>query len=155
MDKKPFDGINVVEFCWAGVGAYSLNFLAYYGATVVRVESHTYPDMARSGPPYRDGIPGMERNAVFPYTHPVKKYSISLNLKQENGKELARKLVSWADVVVESFTWAKTCLSMGGRTEGVFRQDGGPGAAHRRAEHLKVITSGSPVRFTAARQRRR
>ena len=39
MQEKTFEGIKVLEFCWAGVGPFSLNYLAYYGAEVIKVET--------------------------------------------------------------------------------------------------------------------
>ena len=49
MEKKPFDGINFLDFTWAGVGPFTGNFLTYYGATTIRVETATRPDPIRIG----------------------------------------------------------------------------------------------------------
>jgi crotonobetainyl-CoA:carnitine CoA-transferase CaiB-like acyl-CoA transferase len=107
MQGKPFKGINVLEFCWAGVGPFSLNNLAYFGAEVIKIETASRPDITRTGVPYKDNIPGIERSATFAWTHPVKKYDITLNLNHSRGIEVAKKLVAWADVVGESFTAGK------------------------------------------------
>jgi benzylsuccinate CoA-transferase BbsF subunit len=107
MGKRPFEGIHVLEFCWAGVGPFSLNNLAYYGAEVIKVETTLRPDITRTGAPYKDNIPGIERSATFAWTHPVKKYDITLNLNHTKGIEIAKRLVAWADVVGESFTAGK------------------------------------------------
>ena len=103
MANRPFEGVNVLEFCWAGVGPFSLSYLAYYGATVIKVESASFPDIVRTGQPFKDGIPGLERGAFFAYTHSVKKNSISLNLKHPKAEEIKKKLMAWADVVVDNF----------------------------------------------------
>ena len=107
MQGKPFEGIKVLEFCWAGVGPFSLNNLAYYGAEVIKIETALRPDITRTGAPYKDNIPGLERSAYFAWTHPVKKYDITLNLNHHRGIEIAKRLVAWADVVGESFTAGK------------------------------------------------
>jgi len=107
MQGRPFEGIKVLEFCWAGVGPFSLNYLAYYGAEVIKVETTLRPDITRTGAPYKDNIPGLERSATFAWTHPVKKYDITLNLNHPRGIEIAEKLVARADVVGESFTAGK------------------------------------------------
>jgi crotonobetainyl-CoA:carnitine CoA-transferase CaiB-like acyl-CoA transferase len=73
-----------------------------WGATVVRVESHTRPDMVRLQGPYRDGQPGIDRNAWFPAVN-SSSLSISINMQSARGKELAWKLIRWADVVASSF----------------------------------------------------
>ena len=89
MQGRPFEGIKVLEFCWAGVGPFSLNYLAYYGAEVIKVETTLRPDITRTGAPYKDNIPGIERSATFAWTHPVKKYDITLNLNHPRGIEIA------------------------------------------------------------------
>jgi benzylsuccinate CoA-transferase BbsF subunit len=102
--EKPFSGIKVLEFCWAGVGPFSLNYLPFYGAEVIKVETGLRPDITRTGAPYKDNIPDLENSAYFSWTHGVKKFDITLNLKHPKGIEIARRLVAWADVVGESFT---------------------------------------------------
>jgi crotonobetainyl-CoA:carnitine CoA-transferase CaiB-like acyl-CoA transferase len=89
------------------VGPFSLNHLAYYGAQVIKIETASRPDITRTGVPYKDNIPGIERSGTFAYTHPVKKYDITLNLNHPRGIEIAKRLVVWADVVGESFTAGK------------------------------------------------
>lgn len=105
MDQKPFEGLRVLDFTWGGVGPFQANFLAYYGATVVRIESAARPDVTRSamGQDLSKGG-GLERGPTFAVTHPVKKYGISLNLNHSEGIEVFKKLVAWADVLIESFT---------------------------------------------------
>jgi crotonobetainyl-CoA:carnitine CoA-transferase CaiB-like acyl-CoA transferase len=107
IQGKPFEGIKVLEFCWAGVGPFSLNNLAYYGAEVIKIETTLRPDITRTGAPYKDNIPGLERSATFAWTNPVKKYDITLNLNHPRGIEIAKRLVARADVVGESFTAGK------------------------------------------------
>jgi benzylsuccinate CoA-transferase BbsF subunit len=117
MEKKPFDGINFLEFTWAGVGAFTGNFLTYYGATTIRVESASRPDPIRlDGPaglnrdlqPRKEGgpskYPRLESGPTYHITHPVYKYDITLNMKTPGGVDVFKRLVAWADVVVENFT---------------------------------------------------
>lgn len=99
------------------MGPFQSNFLAYYGATVVRIESASRPDITRQhgnvNPRQANGVQDEKNNnptahleygPTFALTHPVKKYGISLNLKNPEGIEVFKKLVTWADVLVESFT---------------------------------------------------
>jgi benzylsuccinate CoA-transferase BbsF subunit len=103
--KKPFEGLKVLDFTWAGVGPFHTNFLVYYGAMAIRVESATRPDVVRGGGPGMKNENGrLERGPTFAVTHPVKKYGISLNTTTPQGVEIFKKLVAWADVLVESFT---------------------------------------------------
>jgi benzylsuccinate CoA-transferase BbsF subunit len=109
MQTRPYEGLKVIDFCWSGVGVFMLNFLGYYGATIVRVESSTYPDPVRAVPPFAptysvDEKPGLERSAVFSTTHVVKEYDLTLNMKNPKAIEVFKKLVAWADVIGEGFT---------------------------------------------------
>jgi len=106
LDEKPFEGLNVIDFTWAGVGGFECNYLAYYGATVVKVESATRPDITREGGlgNRSSGEGSLEKGTTFALTHPVKKYSIRLNIKLPEAVAVFRRLVSWSDVLVESFT---------------------------------------------------
>lgn len=109
MGKKPYEGLKVIDFCWSGVGVFILNFLGYFGATIVRVENATYPDPIRAVPPFaptyeKGELPGLERSAIFSTTHVVKEYDLTLNMKHPKGIEVFKKLVAWADVICEGFT---------------------------------------------------
>ena len=108
MTKQPFEGVKVIQLCWAGVGIYTLNYLSHYGATTVRVETATRPDPVRLFAPFartnQEGEPvGLERSAFFSITHTAPEYGISLNFKQPEAIEIFKKLVAWADVVGEGF----------------------------------------------------
>ena len=74
MEKRPFEGVKIVQLCWAGVGVFTLNFLSHYGATTVRVETATRPDPVRCFAPFaptnQEGEPvGLERSSYFSNTH--------------------------------------------------------------------------------------
>ena len=112
-EKRPFDGLKVLDFTWGGVGPFQANFLAYYGAMVVRIESFSRPDITRQGGDINPNLPKeckqdrkafLECGPTFALTHPVKKYGISLNLNNPEAVEIFRKLAAWADVFIESFT---------------------------------------------------
>jgi benzylsuccinate CoA-transferase BbsF subunit len=107
-NKKPFEGVKLVQLCWAGVGVYTCNYLSHYGATTIRVETATRPDPVRLFAPYaptnKPGEPvGLERSAFFTITHTAPELGISLNFKNPEALEIFKKLVKWADVVAEGF----------------------------------------------------
>jgi len=102
LGKKIFEGIKVVEFAWVYVGPATSKYLADHGATVIKVESHKRPENLRVMPPFAEGKPGINRSMFFGRTN-SNKYSTSLDLKHPKGKELAWKLIKWADIVTESF----------------------------------------------------
>ena len=87
MEKRPLEGVKVIQLCWAGVGVYTLNFLSHYGATTIRVETSTYPDPVRVfepyAPTYKPGEPiGLERSVFYSITHTAPELGMVLNLKQ-------------------------------------------------------------------------
>lgn len=99
----PFEGVKIADFSWVWVGPTSTKYLADHGATVVRVESTTRPDIVRAIGPYKDDENGPNRTHAF-NDYNTSKLGVTLNLKTPEGLEIAKRLISWADVYVESFT---------------------------------------------------
>ena len=99
----PLEGLKVADFTWIIAGTQFTRFLADYGATVVKVESTTYPDLLRTAPPYLEGQPGWNRSGYFA-TFSANKLSLTLNLNHTHSREVLQRLISWSDVVTESFT---------------------------------------------------
>ena len=97
-----FAGLKVADFSWAAAGPITTRFLADYGATVVRVESGVHMDSVRFGGPFRDGVPNTNKSGFFAEFN-AGKLGITLNMRSDEGRALARRLVEWADVVTESF----------------------------------------------------
>jgi benzylsuccinate CoA-transferase BbsF subunit len=103
MQARPFEGINILDFTWTGTGPFSLNPLAFYGATIIKVESRERPDALRSLGPFKDGIAAPEQSYYFAYCQTGKRYNITLNMSHPKAKELAGRLVAWADIVADSY----------------------------------------------------
>ena len=101
--ERPFEGIKVADFSWVIVGPVTTRYLADYGATVVRIESSTRPDLTRTMRPFKDEVPGFNRGTFFPRFN-CNKYSLSLDLNNPLGLQVAKRIVAWADIVVENFT---------------------------------------------------
>ena len=102
-DGLAFSGLKVADFSWVGVGPITAKALADHGATVVHIESASMPDILRMGRPAKDGIPGLDRGQFFANFN-SSKFGLQLNLRTPYGKRIARELIDWADVVVDSFT---------------------------------------------------
>ncbi len=103
MAKQIFEGLKVIEFCWAGVGPQIHRELAEHGATVIKVESHGRLDLMRTAAPFKDNIASYDRSAYFA-AYNTNKFSISVNLIKPESQQLIRRLVAWADVLGEA--WA-------------------------------------------------
>ena len=101
-DALPFAGIKVADFAWVGVGPISAKYLADHGATVVRVESENRPDVLRGGTPFKDAIPGWNRSQFFGDFN-TSKLGLALDLKLPEAHAIAKRLIAWSDVMIESF----------------------------------------------------
>ncbi|MEM7098449.1 MAG: CoA transferase [Pseudomonadota bacterium] len=100
---KPLEGLKVLDFMWVIAGPFCTRVLADYGATVIRVESTTKLEPARTSPPFKDGEMTPEHSLPFADFN-TGKMSITVNPDNPVGREVILDLVKWADVVTESFS---------------------------------------------------
>jgi len=82
-------------------GLFCAKVLADLGADVIKIEPPGGCTARRIGPFHKD-IPHPEKS-LFWSAYNVNKRGITLNLECEDGREIFRKLVATADVVIESF----------------------------------------------------
>jgi crotonobetainyl-CoA:carnitine CoA-transferase CaiB-like acyl-CoA transferase len=108
MDKGidnsgPLHRYRVADFGWVLAGALPGMVLADLGAEVIKVESRQRLDYMRMGRPILGPERDPEQNPMF---HNVNrsKLSITLNTSLPEAVELARRLVSQCDVVIENFS---------------------------------------------------
>ena len=102
-EAAPFAGLKVADFSWVGVGPMIGKALADHGATVVRIESAQRLDLLRTLPPFKDNQPGPDRSQ-FMANFNTSKLGMTLDLKNAEGRKLARWMADWADVVLESYS---------------------------------------------------
>jgi benzylsuccinate CoA-transferase BbsF subunit len=103
LENNVFSGLTIAGFSWAMVGPMTMKFFADYGATVIRVETAKRPCVSRTSPPFKDGKPGLNRSGYFNHFS-ANMYSMALNMAHPLGLEVAKKLISKSDVVMENFT---------------------------------------------------
>lgn len=98
-------GVKIVEFAAFAAGPAIGKHMADHGATVVHIESRVRPDGFRTHyPPYKDNIYGLNRSGLFALCN-NDKLDITLNLKKgPKATALAKRIVGWADVVIENFS---------------------------------------------------
>lgn len=95
---RVLQGIKVLDFSHVLAGPIATNYLCRQGADVVKVESGKGDTMRNyGGQTFADGM-GPSFISVN-----TGKRSIVLDLKDEAHLDVARRLVKWADVVVENF----------------------------------------------------
>lgn len=103
MSRLPLHGVRVADFTWIGAGSFTTKLLADHGADVIKIESRGRMDSLRSSRPYKDGVAGINRSGYFADRNSSKR-SITLNLKTEAGRDLARRLIQMSDIVANNFT---------------------------------------------------
>jgi len=102
-DSGPLDGITVIDASQVLVGPFCTMQLADLGADVIKIEQPNVGDQTRGWyPPQFGGRDGKGMSAYYASVN-RNKHSITLNLKEELGRELLRELVRDADVFVENF----------------------------------------------------
>ena len=100
-DIAPLDGVRVADLTWVWAGPFSTMQLAYLGADVVKVESHTRIDVVRRLGPHADGIPGTDTSGYF-HQYNQGKRGIDLDLTTTADRATFESLVATADVVVDN-----------------------------------------------------
>ncbi|WP_181311740.1 CaiB/BaiF CoA-transferase family protein [Nocardioides campestrisoli] len=101
--RGALSGLKVLDLSWVVAGPLIGRQLADFGAEVVRVESSTRVETARLMQPFHRGEQHLEGSALFGNCN-AGKWGLTLDLKSPEGQGVARDLVAWADVVVESFS---------------------------------------------------
>jgi crotonobetainyl-CoA:carnitine CoA-transferase CaiB-like acyl-CoA transferase len=97
MSKLPLEGIRVIELGQLLAGPFAGTLLAYFGAEVIKVE-----------PPEGDPIRGWRKlddagTSFWWRSLGRNKKCVTLNLREDEGVNLARRLMDGADVVIENF----------------------------------------------------
>jgi crotonobetainyl-CoA:carnitine CoA-transferase CaiB-like acyl-CoA transferase len=88
----PLDGVTVVDLTQVIAGPFATQTLGDMGADVVKIEAVGRGDRCRSVPPVPEYFDTVNRN----------KRSVALDLKSDEGREVAHRLLEDADVFVES-----------------------------------------------------
>ncbi len=100
----PLAGVKVLDFAWALVGSITTKTLGDLGATIVKIESRTRPDLARLDVQVSASEHGnLDDKPWFAHLNSSKR-SLSLDMKNPRAREILDPLIDWADVVVENFS---------------------------------------------------
>jgi CoA:oxalate CoA-transferase len=97
MTVGALEGVRVIELTHAWAGPYCGMMLGDMGAEVIKIESPRQKTEARGGYPYI-----ANESVIFMMLHRNKK-SVTLDLKQPEGKKIFFDLVRTADVVIQNF----------------------------------------------------
>ncbi len=94
------DGLRVIDLSQGIAGPYCAKLLADCGAEVIKVEP-PQGDYTRTLGPFPGDIPHHDKSGLFIHLNGNKK-SVTLDIETESGRVVLRKLLSGADVLVES-----------------------------------------------------
>lgn len=97
------DGLKVLDLTRYVAGPYATRLMATQGAQVIKIERPALGDPARRIGPFPHDDPHPEKSALFLYLNASKK-SVTLNIKHAAAKPILRRLVQWADVLIENFS---------------------------------------------------
>ena len=96
--SKALEGIRIIDMTHNQAGPACTQILAWLGADVIKLEEPGKGDVARTN--MRD----QDSDSLFFLILNANKQSLTLNLKTEEGKELFKKVIETADVLVENFS---------------------------------------------------
>jgi crotonobetainyl-CoA:carnitine CoA-transferase CaiB-like acyl-CoA transferase len=100
MSTRPFAGLKVIEYGEYISAPYCTRLLAGLGADVIKVEK-AGGDEARINGPFPQDIPHPEKSGLYLSLNANKK-GVTLNLDKPQGKDVFKKLIANADVLVEN-----------------------------------------------------
>ena len=97
------ENLTVLDLTRVLAGPFCTMMLADMGANVIKIEIPNGGDDTRAYPPFREHNLQGERESLYFANLNRNKKGVTLNLKTPEGKELFKKMVSRADVVVENY----------------------------------------------------
>ncbi len=100
---KPLAGIRVIEIARVLAGPWACQIMADMGADVIKVEHPDGDDTRHWGPPFIEANDGSNLSAAYYHAANRGKRSIVADFRTAEGREIVRRLVKTADVVVENF----------------------------------------------------
>ena len=102
MAERALSGLTVLDISENISGPYCTKLLADYGATVIKVEKPVTGDASRQTGPFPDDNPDIEKSGLFLFLNTSKK-SITLDIDNKDARDIFKRLVKHADIVVENF----------------------------------------------------
>lgn len=95
---KPLSGIRVLEMGQLIAGPFTTTLLGFYGAEILKIENVQHGDPVRN---WRE----LDEDGTSPWWRSVarNKKSLTVDLKNPEGRKIVRKLADKCDVLVENF----------------------------------------------------
>ena len=96
-NERPLDGVRVLEMGQLLAGPFAGCILAYFGAEVIKVEPPGSGDPIRGWRVLKNGT------SLWWHSLARNKKSVTLNLRTDEGRDLAKQLALKSDVLIENF----------------------------------------------------
>jgi succinyl-CoA---D-citramalate CoA-transferase len=96
-DATPLKGIRVLELGSLIAGPYASALFAQFGAEVIKVEPPGQGDPLRTWRKLHKGT------SLWWYSQSRNKKSVTLDLRSESGRDIARRLAATSSIVIENF----------------------------------------------------
>ncbi len=100
----PLAGLRILDLSWAWAGPFATTLLSDLGAEVINVEWHPRASNLRRNPPFAGKRHESNNTAAWWSANQRGKFSIGVNLKTAEGKQIVSDLAAQSDVVVENFS---------------------------------------------------
>ena len=102
MTTLPLRGLRIADFGQIIAIPYTAQMLAWLGAEVILIETEQRLT-TRIWPPFAEAEPGVNRSGGFNLVNSTK-MSCTLNLREPEGVDLAKQIISVSDVVMENYS---------------------------------------------------
>ena len=103
IPRKALEGVKVVAFIQGITGPLTASGLAAYGAEVIRIETQTRLEWHRHAGPFIGNVSTPDRAVPYLCFNSGER-AITLNLKAPKAMDIMRRIVKWADVIIENFS---------------------------------------------------
>ncbi len=98
--KLALENVRIIEYGSLVCAPHCGKLLADMGADVIKIEPPGQGDVARRRGPFLKDVPDGELSGLFLYLN-TNKRGITLNLEKATGREIFKKLIKDADVLIE------------------------------------------------------
>lgn len=95
--QRPLDGYRVLEMGQLLAGPFAASMLGYFGAEVIKIEPPGAGDPIRTWRVMKDGV------SLWWHSLGRNKKSVTLDLRNAQGRAIARELALKSDVIIENF----------------------------------------------------
>ena len=103
MLKDALAGFRCTDFSWVFAGPYCGQLLGDLGMEMIKIESRKRMDVVRMYPPFAFEDRRLNSSGYW-NTHNRSKYSVNLDMKSEQAREIITRLIAISDVVLENFS---------------------------------------------------